>query len=850
MNHLRQAAIAQVEPFRRLADAIPHVVWITLLEPEQVIYVSPSFEQIWGHTAQELYDDPRIWVRGIHPDDQAHVEATFVQWITGTNRQCQKLEYRVVQPSGALRWVTDHGVVVFDDHGKAVRVSGVVTDVTELKLAEREHLSHLWFLESLDKVNKAIQGTNDLEQMLDDALAQVLQIFDCDRAWLVFPSPDVKGPWQLIREQTQPAYAQANVFDHHSRSPAASALFVAASAAYDVLELGPGGSARVPAELSSRFQVESILCGALRPKVGTSSVFGLHQCRATRCWSAEEQQLFREIGRRLSDAISTLWTLRSLRESEALLEAAQRQAHLGYWNLDLASDLVTWSAETYRIFGLAPRQEPLSVRELESLVHPADRQKVSSGVEQALNEKGRYVAEYRVVRPSSAIRYVYSDGLVVKDAQGRPIGMFGTLQDITERKRAEQLLTVQHAVAKLLAEASSAEEALPRIVGAICEALTWDLGVWWRPDHEHLALRCEAVWVAPGVEVPRFLEETRAGMPLMDSGVPGRVFQTARPCFVSDLAQEPSTARAALARSEGLLATFAFPVLMGAETWGVLECFSREMREGDQDLLVTMATLGSQIGQFVERRRAESALHRARDQLAHVTRVASLGEMTASIAHEVNQPLTGIIANAHAALRWLSRQPPDVPEATEALQRLARDGKRAGEVVGRLRSLIRQGERTRKGSVDVNQVVRETLPLVRSEVQQNEVTIVLELSPELPPVFADHVQLQQVALNLIINALEAMSGVHGRARELRIESKRGEANDIAVAVVDTGVGMHPEQQGLIFDAFFTTKEQGMGMGLAISRSIVEDHGGRFVVSSAPGRGSRFQFNLPAETHEG
>jgi C4-dicarboxylate-specific signal transduction histidine kinase len=227
-----------------------------------------------------------------------------------------------------------------------------------------------------------------------------------------------------------------------------------------------------------------------------------------------------------------------------------------------------------------------------------------------------------------------------------------------------------------------------------------------------------------------------------------------------------------------------------------------------------------------------------------VTRVASLGELTASIAHEVNQPLTGIIANANAALRWLARQPPEVGEATDAIQRLARDGKRAGEVVGRLSSLIRQGERTRKSSLDLNQVVRETLPLVRSEVQQNEVSMTVELSPQAPHVLADRVQIQQVLLNLIINALEAMSVVNGRPRELRIASRTRGA-DAVIAIEDTGVGMRPEQQGLIFDAFFTTKEQGMGMGLAISRSIVEDHGGHLSVTSVPGSGSTFEFNLPA-----
>jgi C4-dicarboxylate-specific signal transduction histidine kinase len=165
--------------------------------------------------------------------------------------------------------------------------------------------------------------------------------------------------------------------------------------------------------------------------------------------------------------------------------------------------------------------------------------------------------------------------------------------------------------------------------------------------------------------------------------------------------------------------------------------------------------------------------------------------------------------------------------------------------VGRLRRLVRQGEETRKTRLDVSQVVRETLPLVRSEVQQNEVAIVLDLAEGLAPAFADRVQLQQVLLNLIMNALEAMVAVHDRPRELVLRTAAHEHGHLAISVADTGVGVEPSQAARIFEAFFTTKTHGMGMGLAISRSIVEDHGGRLALISRPGAGSAFQFTLPA-----
>lgn len=313
---------------------------------------------------------------------------------------------------------------------------------------------------------------------------------------------------------------------------------------------------------------------------------------------------------------------------------------------------------------------------------------------------------------------------------------------------------------------------------------------------------------------------------------------------MSDLAREHGSPRAALAKSEGLHATFAFPVSVAGETWSVLECFSREIRDGDQDLLVTMATLGSQIGQFVERRKAETALQRARPASArHARRQPGRDD---SLHRARGQPAAhGDIANAHAALRWLSRHPPQLAEATEAIQRLARDGRRAGEVVGRLRSLIRQGERTRKDSIDLNQVVRETLPLVRSEVQQNEITIALELSPDLLPVFANQVQMQQVLLKLIIK--RTRSDVRCARTPARAAHCFERAPSSYRRRRDHGHGRRHAIRAAkaVFDAFFTTKEQGMGLGLAISRSIVEDHGGRFFVSSVPGAGSTFEFSVPA-----
>jgi two-component system, LuxR family, sensor kinase FixL len=246
---------------------------------------------------------------------------------------------------------------------------------------------------------------------------------------------------------------------------------------------------------------------------------------------------------------------------------------------------------------------------------------------------------------------------------------------------------------------------------------------------------------------------------------------------------------------------------------------------------------------ITERKRAEEALHKARAELAHVTRVATLGEMTASIAHEVNQPLAAVIANANACLRWLARQSPDLDEARAAVERIIRDGHRASEVIGRVRALVKKSP-PRKDWLDINETILEVIALARSDVHGNRVALQTQLSDDVPRILGDRIQLQQVILNLIVNAIEAMSGVSDGPREILVSSGKYESNGVVVAVQDSGIGLAAESLEHLFDAFFTTKPSGMGMGLAISRTIIEAHGGRLWATPNDGPGATFQFTLP------
>jgi C4-dicarboxylate-specific signal transduction histidine kinase len=238
----------------------------------------------------------------------------------------------------------------------------------------------------------------------------------------------------------------------------------------------------------------------------------------------------------------------------------------------------------------------------------------------------------------------------------------------------------------------------------------------------------------------------------------------------------------------------------------------------------------------------EGALRETQAELAHVSRVTTMGELAASIAHEVNQPLVGVVMNASASLRLLDRKSPDLVETREAIRAIIRDGNRAADVVSRLRALFKKA-RPAKEQLNINEAIEEVVILTRGEVRRNKVALRMELAANLPLIMADRVQVQQVVMNLILNGIEAMRAVEDRERDLLIKTQRSVEDRLLVAVQDSGIGLDPGNVERIFDAFHTTKPGGMGMGLSISRSIVENHGGRLWAIPNDGPGATFQFTL-------
>ena len=450
-----------------------------------------------------------------------------------------------------------------------------------------------------------------------------------------------------------------------------------------------------------------------------------------------------------------------------------------------------------------------------------------------------------------------------RDDKGAIVKWYGALTDIEDRKSAEAL----HAGERRLFEMIATNVPLKEIFNELCLIIQQQ-----RPGTHASVLMLTReghhLNVIAGPTLPEGWSEQMEKLPVGPcAGSCGTAVYRGTLVIASDIATDPLwdvPDHRAAALSHGLRASWSNPVLCSnGKVAGTFCIYHREARDPtSQDLeLIELATHVASVA--IERDQQEISLREAQNELAHVNRVSTLGEFAASIAHEVNQPLAAILTNAHAALRWLAGDSPNLAEAQQTIGRIIRDGNRAGDVVSRMRALFKKAPAA-KEPLDINLIIQEVLTLTHGELQKNRVSLRTEFTAGLPTVLGDKIQLQQVILNLVVNAIEAMSGVPGNRRELYVSSQKiteshsdtgqetidakapGEQGltSLLIAVRDAGPGLEPTELEHVFETFYTTKSHGMGMGLAISRSIIEAHNGSLWVTANAPRGAVFQFKLP------
>jgi len=498
-----------------------------------------------------------------------------------------------------------------------------------------------------------------------------------------------------------------------------------------------------------------------------------------------------------------------LRRTTAYLAETQRLTHTGTFVSDNTTRPLYWSEEMFRIFefdpqqGLPTREQPLQ------RIHPEDMDKFLQAWDRGIKERVDADVEYRLVLPDGTVKHAYGQGHPVLNANGELVEIVGTTVDITERKRAEEALRESETRFRTFVDhAADAFFMLDFEQGTIidvnrcaCESLGYT--------------RQELIGMTPlafDVDLDRAAFESAA-----ERAAAGETVLFDRHWH---------------RRKDGSL----FPV----------EVQTSVFRHGGRRFLLKVAR---DISDHVRAEEQRDRLRQLEADLAHINRVSIMGELAASVAHEVNQPLAGVVSNASAGLRWLAGDTPNLAEAREGLRRIVRDGKRAGEVIARIRALTRKAATPRE-KLDVNETIQEVLALVGDEAKRKSVIVQTRFADDVFPLLGDRVQLQQVMLNLVMNAIEAMNSVDERARELVITTRNIDPDQVQVTVEDSGPGLDPNTTGRIFDPFYTTKPGGMGMGLSISRSILQAHEGRlWATAREEGPGTSFHFTLPKYNEE-
>jgi len=507
------------------------------------------------------------------------------------------------------------------------------------------------------------------------------------------------------------------------------------------------------------------------------------------------------------DATESKRAEKKLRRSEESLLEAQRLSHTGSWRHDVASGAVIVSPEIYRIHDIKPDDDASNTEFFFSRFHPEDRKRIVDLFERAELEKTEFQVDYRIVLPEGMIKHLHTIGHPILNESGDLVEFVGTAMDVTAAKQAEEALRRSESY---LADA----QRLTRT------------GSWaW-----NVATRQSVYWSQENYRLFGF--DPEGGIPSDEA-----FYQRVHPEDRDKVRREVFLERP----DEGSHFDVEFRIVLPGEAIKCVRSTGHPVRNLSGDLV---EYVGTSID-VTERKRADEErerLHQVQADLAHLSRVTTMGELTASLAHEIRQPISAALTNAKTCLLWLGRDEPNVARACETASRLVKDVTRAADIIGRISSLFKKGALQRE-LVDVNELIREMIVLLRSEANRYSISIRTELAEGLPKVMADRVQLQQVFMNLMLNGIDAMKETSGGG-DLAIKSEAGDGQ-LLISVSDTGVGLPPEEADQIFRAFFTTKDNGTGMGLPISRSIIESHGGRLWAASASGQGATFQFTLPA-----
>jgi PAS domain S-box-containing protein len=649
---------------------------------------------------------------------------------------------------------------------------------------------------------------DQVENEVQDAQRRICEALDLDRSTLWQVPENQPDTLRLTHVYTPPGTAPIpERMDALEFTPWSSSRLLRGEAVIiSTLATLPPEAAR-DRETFQRYGTKSTVVIPLSAGKGTVlGALSFAVTRAERVWPENVVNGFRMVSQVIANALARRRADLALQESQARLTLAAASADARLWEVDADTERIWMTEEGRAFFGLRPH-EALTVDRLADFIHPDDRQSWRQNIRQSLKTGQAFRTEFRVLGVDGSVHWIVTQGRPHAGAGGRHSRMLGVSIDVTERRQVEERLRTSEELSTGILASLPGEIVIIDRTGRILRSSDA-----WR-EFAAEAGATDPTVLAIGIENPE-----------------------ARP--------RADQAPDSLARKvrDGVAA-----VLAGTQVDFRLE-YPHTMPTGTRWTSITVQPLDRAEGgaviyhQDITRQRVDRLeTERLRRDLTHVGRVTTMGEMAAALAHELNQPLTAILSNAHAGERYLAQPTPPLDEVREILQDVVGDARRAGEVIQRLRSMLRKDE-TKFLALDVNQIVREMATLTHADAILRNLAVELDLASDLPPVRGDRVQLQQVLLNLVVNGMEAMAA-QGEGRRIQVRTARGE-EAVRVAVRDEGPGIPPDKFNEIFETFYTTKAKGMGMGLAISRTIVEAHDGQLWAENNPDGGATFSFTLP------
>jgi PAS domain S-box-containing protein len=735
--------------------------------------------RIFGLTAEEGLIDLDKLREMIHPDDREAVFRTAEEAIRSGTRA--DCEHRLFRANGEMRIVHSLGDLKKDSSGRPYQMFGTTQDITDRKRAEEAlRRSQFYLSEGQRLAHMGSWASNDLGIRSTDDLG----IYWSDEVYKIFGLDPQNGPPNL-----EQYLAAVHPDDRASMAETIRVMH----------------GQRSGCDVTTRI---------VRPD---------GEVRYVRCVGVPvfEDGVFKAFHGTTIDVTENALLTEELRRERAYLTDAQSMAHIGSWVYNLVTRKLLYSSdENARLYGFDPSQGPISAKRFFDSQHPEDAPWVNATLERAVREgTDFYLDEYRIHRTDGSIRFLRAIGH--RNASGEPGEYVGVTMDITEQKHAEQ---EREKLRQL--EADLTQELLrEKAYLAEAQSLT-HIGSWATDFHTkqmfHLS---DEVYRLHG------FEPNQGPIPLE------RFWATVHP--EDEPVVSATVENAIRTRTDYDIGEF-------------------RIRRADNGQIRFLRTIGhhnpaEEIGYYVgitmditERKQAEQEREKLRQleaDLAHINRVNMMGELAAALAHEIKQPISASITSANALLRWLAHDPPDLERARAAATRIEQDGNRAADVINRLRSFYKKGTPPQRESIKVKDIVREMTVLLGDEALRHSITIRSELDEDVPDILADRVQLQQVFMNLMLNAIEAMKDAGG---EMTIRSGLNQEDQLLISISDTGIGLPLENTERIFDVFHTTKPQGTGMGLAVTRSILEFHGGRIWATRNQGAGATFHFTLPVE----